>query len=289
MKNYLLYNPLAGNGRGHGYIDELKKKLSGEVVLLDVTSPEGYKDIIAKIEKDDVITICGGDGTLNKFVNTVDVDGMDNTVLYCAAGSGNDFLNDVAKDRTNEVIDITKYLKNLPTVTVKGKEYKFINGVGYGIDGYCCEVGDKLKAQGKLPNYTTIAIKGLLFHFKPRRATVTVDGEKKVFEKVWIAPTMLGRHYGGGMIPPPDQNRCAEEKELSLMVFHGSGKLKTLMIFPSIFKGQHVKKTKYVSVMKGKEITVEFDSPTPLQIDGETIINVTGYSVTADSRVTVHS
>ena len=57
------------------------------------------------------------------------------------------------------------------------------------------------------------------------------------------------------------------------------------MIFPSIFKGEHVKKTKFVSVMKGKEITVEFDRPTSLQIDGETIVGVTKYSAVANSKV----
>ena len=69
-----------------------------------------------------------------------------------------------------------KYLKELPSVTVNGKESLFINGVGYGIDGYCCEIGDELRKKSDKPvNYAGIAIKGLLFHFKPRNATVTAD------------------------------------------------------------------------------------------------------------------
>jgi diacylglycerol kinase family enzyme len=282
MKNYLLYNPLAGNGRGHGYIDELKERLEGEVVLCDVTTPEGYKDILSGIESDDLITICGGDGTLNKFVNTMDVDGMNNTILYYAAGSGNDFLCDVARDRANEVTNITKYLKNLPTVTVKGKSYKFINGVGYGIDGYCCEVGDKMREAGdKKIDYTMIAIKGLLFHFKPADATITVDGKEYFYKKVWIAPTMHGRCYGGGMIPTPNQDRLNPEGSVSVMAFHGTSKLKTLMIFPSLFKGEHIKHTEAIAIHEGKEITVKFSHPASLQIDGETILDVSEYTVHA--------
>ena len=87
---------------------------------------------------------------------------------------------------------------------------------------------------------------------------------------------MFGRRYGGGMIPTPEQIRGGEE--LSLMMFHGSGKLKTLMIFPSIFKGEHVKNEKYVTVLKGKNITVKFDSPRALQIDGETVLDVEEYT-----------
>ena len=49
----------------------------------------------------------------------------------------------------------------------------------------------------------------------------------------------------------------------------------------SVFKGEHVKRKKHVSVLTGKEITVRFDRPTPLQIDGETHLNVTEYSAKA--------
>ncbi len=62
------------------------------------------------------------------------------------------------------------------------------------------------------------------------------------------------------------------------MIFHDSGKLKTLSIFPSIFKGTHVEHKKYVTVLTGKEITVKFDRPTALQIDGETILDVEEYT-----------
>ena len=87
---------------------------------------------------------------------------------------------------------------------------------------------------------------------------------------------MKGRTYGGGMIATPAQDR--NSGLLSVMVFTGKTKLGTLMIFPSIFKGEHVKKTKNVTVLTGKEIKVIFDSPRPLQIDGETISGVTEYT-----------
>ena len=67
----------------------------------------------------------------------------------------------------------------------------------------------------------------------------------------------------------------------------GSGKLKTLMVFPSIFKGEHVKHTEMCQVLTGREITVEFDQPTALQIDGETILGVTQYTACAKVPVSV--
>ncbi len=54
---------------------------------------------------------------------------------------------------------------------------------------------------------------------------------------------------------------------------------KTLAVFPSIFKGEHIRHKEMVDIMVGKEIEVIFDQPTALQIDGETILNVSSYCV----------
>ncbi|MBQ7392672.1 MAG: diacylglycerol kinase family protein, partial [Clostridia bacterium] len=225
------------------------------------------------------VILSGGDGTINRFVNENVGLTLPKNLFYFAAGSGNDFKKDVADDDT-ALIPLHKYIKDLPTVTVNGKTSYFINGIGYGIDGYCCEEGDKIKAKSNKPvNYTAIAIKGLLFFFKPTNAKVTVDGVTKEYRKVWIAPTMKGRYYGGGMFVTPAQDRFDPEGKVSFGILHNSGALHTLMIFPSIFKGEHVKHTKQFESIAGHEVTVEFDRPTALQIDGETVLGVTSYTV----------
>ena len=218
---------------------------------------------------------------MNHFVNAVQGFDLKCDVLYHADGTGNDFLKDVDKERGCEPFSVKKYLANLPTVEIKGKKTIFLNGIGFGIDGYCCEEGDRLKAKSTKPvNYTAIAIKGLLFKYKPKNATVIVDGKEYYFKKAWIAATMKGRYYGGGMDNAPDQDRLSPDGEVTVVLFHGKGKLKTLIAFPSIFKGEHVKKTDIVAVFKGKTVTVKFDEPSPLQIDGETVLDVTEYTVT---------
>ena len=98
---------------------------------------------------------------------------------------------------------------------------------------------------------------------------------------------MKGRFYGGGMMACPEQDRCAEDGRLSVMLFHGSGRLKTLMAFPSIFKGEHVKNKKIVTILTGYDISVKFDAPAPVQIDGETILGVTEYTANAKATAKV--
>ncbi|MBR2592908.1 MAG: diacylglycerol kinase family protein, partial [Oscillospiraceae bacterium] len=208
------------------------------------------------------------------------VKGMEikNNIYLLGSGTGNDFFKDIERLPGEEVL-INPYLENLPTVYVNGLEKLFFNNMGLGIDGYCCEVADQIKEKSphEVINYSGIAIKGLLFHFKPVHAEITVDGVKHEFDNVWIAPTMKGKYYGGGMRMAPDQDRMSDK--VTVVVYHCRSKLKALMAFPSIFKGEHVSKTDIVSVFPGNEIHVRFSRPCAAQIDGETVLNVTEYTV----------
>lgn len=278
--NYILYNSLANNKQGEVAVKNYQSSLNIETEIFDVTKFE-YKNFFDNLKKDDEITIIGGDGTLNRFVNELGDRVLDNDIYLVPSGTGNDFFHDITDNKTNERILINEYLYDLPTVFVNGITKKFINGIGFGIDGYCCEVGDQLKEKSDKPlNYTSIAIKGLLFHFKPVEAKITIDGKTDIFTKVWLAPTMKGRFYGGGMMIAPSQNR-KEKGVVSTVVYRASNKFQALIVFPTIFKGEHIKKEKMVKIYKGKEIKVEFNRPTALQIDGETVKNVTTYTVKA--------
>lgn len=280
MKYYALFNPFAGNGKCLQDVKLLEENYK-DIDLIDMTTVS-YEEFFGGLEADDTVIICGGDGTLNRFVN--DTFGIDigNDILYYPVGTGNDFAHDLGKKAGDLPFKINEYLTDLPYVYVNGQKHLFLNGIGYGIDGYCCEVGDRLKEESDKPvNYTSIAIKGLLFHFKRPNATVIVDGKEHSYKKVWLAPAMNGRFYGGGMMPAPEQDRLNKERTISLVALFGSGKLKTLLVFPSLFKGEHVKHTERVEIIKGHDITVRFDRPTALQIDGETMLNVTEYRAVA--------
>ncbi len=276
---YVLYNPNAGGGTCGEQTKRLDEILKDDTLIYQDLTQIDHAKFFAGLKKNDRVILSGGDGTLNRFINETIAIPRKNSIYYFATGTGNDFLTDIGGEKGGKPVCIDNYIENLPLVTVNCESKYFLNGIGYGIDGYCCEVGDKIRAQGKKPNYTTIAIKGLLFHYKPTSAKITVDGVTREFKKVWLAPTMNGRFYGGGMIPTPEQDRLSEAGNVSVMLFHGKGKIKTLMAFPSIFKGEHVKHEEMVTILTGHEVTVEFDRPTALQIDGETILNVTSYSV----------
>ncbi len=283
MITYILYNPHAGHGCSAENAQKLAQKYEGQVALYDMTEIADYAALLSPLAAEDRVIVCGGDGTLNRFINDTEGVTIQCEVYYFAMGTGNDFLHDLGMKPGDDPIEVDKYIKNLPVAEVNGKKYRFFNNVGYGIDGYCCEVGDKLKEKSDKPvNYTSIAIKGLLFHYRPKTATVVVDGKTYTYKKTWIATTMKGRYYGGGMMSAPHQDRLAEDGKVSVVIFHGKGRLGTLLDFPKFSAGKHGEKPmKDITVLTGYDITVSYDKPTAVQVDGETVLNVSSYRVTA--------
>lgn len=279
----IIYNPRANNGLGLSGANDVEKYYPGEnfeyFELIKI--PDVY-DFIETADTADKIILTGGDGTLNGFINALNGRKLTHEIYYAPAGSGNDFWKDIRNGEPGEPELLNPYIECLPKVTVNGKTSYFINGIGYGIDGYCCEKADEERAKSDKPtNYTAIAIKGLLYDFKPRKATITVDGVSEQFKNVWLVPVMNGRFYGGGMNVAPMQDRLNGEHTLSCLVMHTWCNIYALAVFPNIFKGKLSNFKKQVKAFTGKKITVEFDKPCALQIDGETVLNVSKYEAEA--------
>ena len=289
MKTILLIiNPKAGKSKAKTALFDIIDTLNeyDTRVITEITRYSGHAKHICKELTEDVDSVicAGGDGTLNEVVNGILQRKGYSELGVIPCGTGNDFAREFSEDKLDEngCIDLKPYLVNLPVVTVKEKKYLFLNGIGYGIDGYCARVGEDIRAvsTGDKPiNYAAIAIKGIFFHFKPANATVTVDSQVHKFKKVWLAPTMNGNYYGGGMKITPNQDRLNKERTVTVAVWHTSGPIKTLMMFPKIFEGLLSQYPKHVSYFTGKQVKVEFDSPRDLQIDGETVRDVSEYSV----------
>lgn len=279
---HILYNPKSNCGKDfENVLASVKDYYKNEEQnIVDITTVDDAKALFDTFADGDDVVLVGGDGTLNVLCNNLRGYDIKNRLFLFKAGSGNDFLRDVELSLEGDdvkVVQINEYIDNLPVVTVKDKEYLFVNNVGFGIDGKVCTAAEDERAKGKKEiNYTTLAIKLLLTSYKSNGAKVTVDGVTKEFKKVWLAPVMNGLFYGGGMMPAPQQNR--KGNDLSCCVVHSTNAIQTLIIFPSLFKGEHVKYKKKVDVMSGREIKVEFDTPQDVQIDGEIIRDVTEIS-----------
>ena len=97
MKNYLLFNPYADGGKGkenaEALLPEIAKRFENPETLsmVDLDTEKFMKGL----EKDDNVVMLGGDGTLNHFINKVDVENLPCNYYLYPSGTGNDFLNDI--------------------------------------------------------------------------------------------------------------------------------------------------------------------------------------------------
>ena len=112
IKVLTIINPTSGKGNIANYADEIKHNLEEQNMEVNIQlTKEGYnakKIILDNIEGNDLILICGGDGTFNETVSAIVELGVQISIAYIPLGTTNDLarsLNMPIKD-----ISITKKL-----------------------------------------------------------------------------------------------------------------------------------------------------------------------------------
>lgn len=287
MKYAILYNPHSCGEKGLKIAKEIEKLMGDHSYsYIDLTSIDSLDEFIDNLSPDTDVILTGGDGSLNSFVNNVQ--NPNRNIYFYASGSGNDFARDISFKKRTTPICINEYIRNLPTANIDGKEYKFINCIGSGMDGYCCGEVERLRALNKRrANYLYAAIKALIYAYRPCTAHITADGKEYTFKNAWLVPVMNGRYFGGGFMAAPDQNRLNPNKTLSLVAMHSRNFFKIVAAFLLLMKGKHVKLKSMITIIEGHEFKIKLDRPATLELDGETIPNISEYTVSSTKKVNV--
>lgn len=280
-KRYIMYNPAAGNQTCKDAV-EILEIVYDNTIAIDINKISNYRVFLSGLDRTDTLILCGGDGTLNRFVNDTRGIEIRNDLYFYAVGCGNDFVKDLGREKGDEPdLKINQYIRHLPRVTVNGKEKLFVNNVSFGISCSCYERRRERIVTGKkdgLRQNVCTAISELLSR-KPMDAEIMVDGQQHHLTKVWQISVMNGRYECGGMLSAPDRNRLEEKEELSVMLLHGVGKLGALKCYLSMYRGKHPKSRKGMEVWEGSDIRIRPEVPVFLQRDGDMTADVTEYHI----------
>jgi diacylglycerol kinase family enzyme len=272
----ILYNPLSKNSKSNIQTHKLIKHYKKNNIpfrLKSILKIDDLKNYLEDKSHINQIILLGGDGTINHFVNNImDLD-ISQTIYLKSNGSGNDFLRSLkSNDKAPQTIMEVIYDDTVKT--------HFINGVGMGVDGLVASYVDNSDKKGKL-SYLIQTLRGLI-NYTPEPATITVDDETYHYNKVFIVTVNNGRYFGGGMEITPQADISTEE--LDIIIVHSIAKPLLLFIFFTIYLGLHTKFTKYVTYLKGKNVTVEYTSPQISQADGEGTNDVTKMTVQSSNK-----
>ena len=285
MKPLIIVNPTAGNSQTEFNWLKIKEILDLNKFEYDHVFTEYPKHAseIAKKEvaagRDAIIAI-GGDGTYSEVVNGMMSAKQEGTTLkfgVIASGTGNDFIKSAKipndfEENCRRIIDPHFVPIDVGLIEYKekgeNKQYFFVNSVGMGFDA---EVIAKVQSSPKNGSGTAPFVKALLKvlpKYKPINVGISVDDEKFVPYKIMTAVVANGSYFGGGMMIAPDAD--IRDSLFNVVTVTEMSKARLLRVFPSIYKGTHVKQ-KEVVLNVAKKVVLNGPDFATIQADGEVI------------------
>lgn len=254
----LFYNPISRSGNGEQSLNEVIELLdTDDYEAINVLEVEDFQTLVDSKSVDDVFVVIGGDGTISKFINLIPI--IPQKIMIYAGGTGNDFMR-------NFEGDLIEYDDSVDKPVVQTDELtKVCNGFGTGIDTMVLKFYNEAKTKSKL-SYFYNTLKSFLL-YKPITVEVSIDGEKKTFNKVYLVSVSNGKYFGGGMMIAPDAK--VDDGMLDVVIVHDISRFNLFRIFPKIYSGKHIEYKKYVYYKQGKNIEITQKESRNFSTDGE--------------------
>ncbi len=279
----LLYNPLAKNKKAMKKVKQLEQhftNLEMEYTLKNLIIISDFSKYIESLPHDAKLVIIGGDGTVGHVANELLQMNYKQKVLIYPSGSGNDFFQTLQGLDFSIIPPLSQSTK-IMTVKYDSNNRHFINGCGIGIDGEIISKVSHSKHKNKFSYLLQTVL--TIFSYKPSSATITLDDEEFEANNLWICAIQNGKYFGGGMMIAPKADIL--DDYLDVCIVHKMSRLKLLYLFPSIYKGNHIKYEKAgVIYRRVKKVSVKMNEFKSGQIDGDFIEPVRNMSVDSSPK-----
>jgi len=274
----ILHNPLSSNRKSRRKTKRYVRLFKNKSIPFIVRSSLKIDNLIRFLEDRPQITdilLLGGDGSINYLINSIDINQVKQTIHLAKSGSGNDFLRTLKREKK---ADVTIGKATLD----KDRAVEFINGCGLGFDGLVCHYVNNDKKKNKISYF--INVFRSIIQFKPQALELSVDGKKTVYNKTYLVAVQNGRYFGGGMKATPKAH--IDDDDYYVLIVHTLPKILLQILLLSIYPGWHPIFKKYISIIKGKNIQVNFEKSNYFQADGEVLDDVKSIQVQAFKKQT---
>jgi diacylglycerol kinase (ATP) len=272
-------NPAAGRGRARHRVPAVEAALARSRLDVDVhvsTSADDARAAAgAAVAAGRGVIACGGDGTVRDLAAVAAQEG--GVLGIVPTGSGNDFARHLgivpgAVDAAVSVVEGGRVgLADLGrATTADGTCAWFATVANTGFDGEANRWANTVSWTSGTTLYV-LAVLRTLATYRPGRLRVTVD-EDVLESPAWLVAVANTRSYAGGMVIAP--GAALDDGRLDVCVVGPVSRFTFLRVFPSVFRGAHVRHP-MISVRSGTRVTVaaldDDDLPRELWASGERV------------------
>jgi YegS/Rv2252/BmrU family lipid kinase len=268
-----IVNPVSGKGNSSKVISLIKEVMDSYncTYEIKITEKVGDAKLFAeevKTKNFSVIVSVGGDGTLHEVVNGM-VGGTQKLGVI-PSGTGNDFARALnIPFNLREAIEILVKQNSVLIDLGRLNGKYFVNFCSIGLDALIAQEANKIKKYFSSTYAYIIGVVKALNKFKSLEVDLVID-DKKYNEEIMLIAVCNGSYYGGGMKIAPQAK--ISDGEFDICIVRKMSKLKLLFLFPTIFKGKHIK-YKEVKIYRGKDVEVFSKCNMHVNADGEIVNN----------------
>jgi len=191
-KVLLLYNPFSGNGLGNitaVKLEELLKAAKIEVTMKVSESPGHFTELSRSMDftEYDCVAVCGGDGTINEFLQGVIERKLEIPVALCPGGTGNSLALALGiktpADCYASIVSNSHIAVDCNRITdANGKTFYSINMIGAGLAHDANVRAEKLRCCGPM-RYDCSAL-CLFCECYSRQMELVLDGHTLSYDSV---------------------------------------------------------------------------------------------------------
>ena len=277
-------NEKSGNGKARAVWrtveQNLRQRGAAYVKVCAETPEDAVRQAERILEREPVerIAAVGGDGTVHSLLRLALKYRLPLGFIPC--GSGNDTALTLNLPRAPEAaLDVVlngkiKAVDLIATARPDGEEEYSLVSVAIGLDGAVAEEVNASRYKswcnrlglGRLAYI--IGLLRVLPRYRTETVHLTADGETRIFPQTWLVTVANMPSYGGGLKICPDARH--DDDLLDICVASRCSPLTLLLVFPLVLTGRHVK-SRYVTMLKGKDIRIGANRPLPAYGDGDPV------------------
>lgn len=270
-KLLFIINPIAGGGKAKELLPLIEEKMKLNKIDYQIMETDKPKEATTIVEqsKIKIVIAVGGDGTVNEVAKGI-INRGNGSLGIIPGGTGNDMCKSLglSMDPIEALETIIRGKTKEMDIGLANEKY-FLNIASVGFDAQVVRNTDKIKTKisGRVAYILGVLLTLITYRIKP--TDIEIDGIAH-HKNMLLLAVGNGQYYGGGMKIIPTAK--IDDGYLHLCLVKDISNLKALFLFPSIFKGEHLKYEKYVEIYKAKNILIKTKGEFYLNIDGDLIL-----------------